>query len=888
MPSSYVTELALRAAANTNSRDLTDAGGQAETIKSVALQRATAGNNGSPMGPQASSLQAEAIGLAVAGIALAYTAISHQLGVLKNQRLAFDKEREAGIATFMIPTNKEERDLSKEEKVLKGYLDLVDRYPSFSKYLGIHSADLSTDTSGKFYSVLPFYRMSEALGQPVASTQPLDRQRTAINLFFKSALPDAIADIDISFQTDWKLLAFFKSAFQKKNYLNDRRAPRFIMMSLSNLLWNLQHPVDPETGFPLGLGRCIEICRDVELCLNQLLNHESPPYLQNINNDENELLSFMRKLEIYTKTLRAAYLEEQLHELNIDEITNSAHRALRIMDKSVFKLIYKRNNAITGKKEPDSNAAETLADTISYLNLLLRQNPELVNALCPVPAWISPMAGMNIPPQTTVDVLILCSHWSWRERNHQLEKLEKSKLASEVEFAKTLRKFDEKFVKPIKAVSKKEKNATSFFPQFEEVGRLTASRLMPFITLVIEDYRIEVDTPLTYQRAKSSQDSASVKIIYSGKQQAQAINLSAQAGGGYYAWALSPFTEGTAELDNLPKYQYRMTQVSKLMDSVSELVQNYRSFLLQKSFQAFLLKCLNKVKAENLDLDRRITDADSRLDHNERMSRSLQDILRPMMSDLNGSLDAFALAMANFELVVSAPDFTDQQRQLLSTKVGAIADQFAMLFAEDSGLAVLLDMVPTPATAPSLPHITPPSATDAVRVTPPVVHSAPTPPASVDVGLVLALRNLVQRCYDALSYQSHEGRKGLLLHELLGLIDKSPPTTERQVKHLVMELTRVAASSRETWFFQAGYGQSRSARALITAMKDPSINKVLPLASIIFEQDDINMAQVTEAQIYERLACLRYSNRRWQEPASKMRLRWPENGDSLHVRSTAA
>ena len=646
MPSpSYVTELALRAAVNTNSRDLSAAGDQAEAIKGTALQRVqgltTASSHGSPLSPQVSSAQAEAIGLAVAGVGLAYTAISHQLDVLDNQRLAFDKEREAGIASFMVPTNKEERDLSKEEKVIKGFLDLTLRSPSFSSYLGIHSADLSTDTSGKFYSVLPFYRMSEALGQPLASTRPLDRQRTAINLFFKSALPDAIADIDTSFQTDWKFIAFWESTFQGKNYLNNRRAPRFIMMSLSNLLWNLQHPVDAETGFPLGINRCVEICREVELCLNQLLDPTSPPYLQTINNDENELMSFMRKMEIYTKTLRAAYAEEQLHELNIDEIRNSAHRALRIMDKSVFKLVYKKYNPMTQKKEPDDKAAETLADTISYMNLLLRQNADLVGALLPIPAWIEQAAGMNNPPATTVDVFILFCHLSKREREPLLSKLEKSGLSSAIEFAQTLRKFDRKFVKPIKEISKAELKSTSITSKYKEVGRLTAQRLVPFITLVIEDYGIEVDTPTTYQNAKLSQERLEGIKIYSGKQQAQSINLSAQKGGEYYTWVLSPFTEGAKELDELPKYQYRMTQVTKLMDSVGDLVHNYRSFLLQKSFQQFLLKCLQKVKAENADLERRIGEADRCLDHNEHISRGLQAILRPMTNDLNSSLDAF-------------------------------------------------------------------------------------------------------------------------------------------------------------------------------------------------------------------------------------------------------
>jgi hypothetical protein len=863
MPSSSVTELALRAAVNTNSRNLSESGGQADAIKGTAMQHA----QGGLAGVSVSGAQAEAIAIAVAGVALAYTAISDQLGRLKNQRLDFDKEREAGIATFMIPNNREQRDLSNEEAVIKGFLDLTMRSSSFSKYLGIHSSDLSTDSSGKFYSVLPFYRMSEALGQPLASTRPLDRQRMAINLFFKSALPDAIADIDSSFQTDSKFVAFWVSAYKGKNYLNDRRAPRFIMMGLSNLLWNLQHPVDPDTGFPLSLNQCIEICRNVELSLNQLLNPASPPYLHTISNDENKLMSFMRKLEIYTKTLRAAYVEEQLHELNIDEITNSAHQTLRIMDKSVFELIYKRHNPLSKKDEPDEKAAETLAYMITYLNELLTENGDLIGKIQPIPEWIRPVAGMNNPPQTVIDVLILFCHLPRRELNHLLAQFEHSDIASEIEFAKTLEEFEQKFVKPIKDVSKVELDATAFSPKREEVGILTARRLVPFITLVVEDYRIEVDTPISYRNAKFSQENtADIKKIMSGKQQAEFINLSAQKGDEYYNWALSPFTEGTRELDNLPKYQYRMTQVTKLMDSVSELVKNYRSFLLEKSFQSFLIKCLSRIKAEYAILDRHIMDADNGLAHNERMSRSLQAILRPMTSDLNTSLDAFALATTNFERVVSAPDFTDQQRQLLSSKLGSIADQFLMLFRDDSGLAVFLDAPPitTGTDAPVRPTIAPTPTS--------VVHE---PVQVVDAKQIFALRKLVQSCYDALSYQSREGRKGLLLRDLLLMIEGGSVTTEREVKHAVMELTRVAATQRETWFFQAAYGQTRSAKVLIAAIKDPSLNGVLPLASIIFGKST-TIQQLDEALILQRLTSLREGNQRWQVPSDEMRIAWPD------------
>ena len=871
MTTSPATELALRAAANTGSRNLTTAGGQGDAIKSCALQRlqgqSMLNSNGMPGSSSISGIETAAVVAAVAVVAVGSMAIKDQMGVLQDKRLAFDKEREAGIATFMLPHNKEARDFSNEEIVVKGFIELGLSYPSFSTYLGLHSAELSDDTNGTYYSVLPFYRMSEKLGQPLASTRPLDRQRTAINLFFKSSFPDAIADIDTSFQTDWRFVAFWESVYQGKNYLNDRRAPRLIMMCLSNLLWNLQHPVDAD-GFPLGLNRCIEICREVELYLIQLLNSSSPPYMQTINNDENDLISFMRKIEVYIKTLHAAYVEEQLHELNIDEITNSAHSALRIMDKSLFKLIYKKYNPLTKKEEPNDKAAETLADTVSYLNLLFKQNATLVEAFLPIPTWISQAAGINTPPTTIIDVLILFCHLSGAERKDILSKIKKTQFGSALEFAKTLEKFNEKFIRPIKVVSKKELDAGVFSSKHEAVGSLTARRLVPFITLVIEDFRIEVDTPETYACAKKSQanstDSTAIKL-YSGIQQVQAINLSAQTGDGYYTWALSPFTEGTKALDDLPKYQYRMTQVSKLMDSVSELVKNYRSFLLQKSFQVFLLNCLTKVKAENADLERRIAETDVCLDQNEGVSRSLQFTLRMMTSDLNHSLDAFSLAMSNFEHVVSAPDFTDKQRELLSTKVCGIAEQFSSLFAEDSGLAALVNLAPK---------------TDAAIEDAPVTQSTPHANA-VKSNAVIAVRNLVQSCHEALSSSSKRGNKGVFLRYLLDEIDGAINFSEEDIAQIIMELTRVTASYRETSFFQAAYGETRSVQPLLRAIKDPTMNTIVPLASLFFGRSDVDTNKITDEMVLQRLRRLREADHRWQESSNQMKVNWTKTTNVL-------
>lgn len=862
MPSSYITELSLRAAVNTTKRNLTSDEDQTDTIQTIANERARAQVTGSSDTNSVSTqmnLQAMAIDLALVGLKMAYEAIKKQKECLNSKRLDFDIERQVGVATFMVPINKEERDLSIEEQVLKSFFELSFNKDNqlFSTYLGIHTVELLTGEGAKFYSVLPFYRMSESLGQPVASTKPLDKQRMAINLFFRSALPDAIADIETHFQIDSKFSSFWASTVQGKNYLNDRRAPRLIMISLSNLLWNLQHPVDTDVGYPLGLSLCIELCHKVEYYLNHFLNAESRYYLGKISNQENRLISFLRKIEIHTKALREAYEEELLHGINIDEVTNSAHRALRIMDKSVFKLIYQRYNPITKKNDPDDRAAENIAYFVSYLNEIVSQNKRLIRAFYSYPEWINTHhLWLNRSPKTIMDILIIFCHLSKEERDYYLKNISKSGTGSAIEFVDTMQLFYHEFIRPIRAVSKKELRVTPLSPQHEAVGRLTARRIIPLISLVVEDYRIDVDTPETHE------DKAPDPLppgVMRGKQQVQAINLSAKTGGAneYYAWTLSPFVKlspGTAkEFDTLPKHQYRMTQMTQLMDSVRELVENYRNLLQYKLFQTFLLKCLSKVKEEYQILDHRIDQVEKYLTHDELISRSLQSILRPMMNDLNTSLDAFAVAAANFERVVSAPSFIIRERDMFKNKLLLVDQQFKGLFDESSGIDEILNALPEANLLLTTPNM------------PPIVPSKIT----VETRKVLALRKLVQHCHDALSSQSKKGHKGALLRDLLNMMDRKTNFTEGNLNQVIMELTHIVACFRETWFFQAAYAQTRSAKILIEAIKDPCINGIFPLAAVIFDDPQINPLELSNEQILKRMRHLR-EVKHWPEAVSQI------------------
>lgn len=863
----YLTELALRAAANITSKELADVGGQVQAMKDVATERLTSGVNSAIEEVKGGSLQTEVIGLAIAGVALGVEALKQQIEIIKDQRLLLNREIEAGIGTFILPDDKEQKDLTLEEKIVKGFLLLAKHYHSFFPYLSLHITAIQTPAQGKMYAAMQLYRMSEALGQPVPSKKALEQHRASISSFLKTSLPGAIEDIELGFQTDSKVGAFFESLYEKKNYLNDRRAPRLIMISLANLLWNLQHPVDPSTGFPLPLSRCIEICRDVELFINQLLDPSLAPFLETIDNKHNDIIAFVTQLEIYVITLREAYTDEQLHALNFTEITNSAHRALRVMDICVYKLIYKTHNQLTKKDEPNGKAAETLGGMVTYLNLMLRRTPGLLTSFHPIPKWIGKDQLVNSSPRTILDVLIIFSHLTHDEREAIYRQMLASKYRSSAAFVQELKKISEQFIKPFEVAAKKELHASITAPKHHEVHCLTARRFIPFMTLLIEDFQLPVDTLVAHHAEVSGLSVADTTPILSGLEQAEAINLQAQKGGGYYTWSLAPFLEASTELDKLPAYQYRMTQVTKLVDSVGELVASYRNFLTQKTFQNFLINCLTKVRKEHAALEQKIKETDDCLEHNEQISRGLLAILRPMTTELNSSLDDLLRATSNFEEIVSEPDFTELQRELLSNKISIIANKYTALFAEDSGLAVFIN--------PEAEVLAEESKTALPNVQPLVVPAATSLPR-VDSQQVLALRKLVQACYDALSYLSREGHKGFLLRNLLEMIDSKSNLTDELVKHVVMELTRVSTTYRETWFFQAEYGQTRSAQALVSAIKDPNLNKVLPLAVMIFQEKEINIKALTDGDILRQFRNLRKTNKQWEEPLLNMHINhWP-------------
>lgn len=851
-------QLALRAGASSLGSNVIDAKERedhAKSFKDTAEQRANVSNY-TKLGDQVSA-QAALVTVAVGAMALAYSSISEQLREVGNQRLAYFKERAAGTASFVLPTNKEPREMYTEENFIKKFMQLTtENKPSFATY-SCQQSTMLPEQSNLFYSVLPFYRTSEHLGQPFKNHRLLDRQRRTIDLFLKSAVPDFLYDLDKSFRHEWRVTSFFSSTWNGANYTNDFRSARFIIMSLANLLWSLQHPVDPETSYPHTLDNCIKLCRDVRNYLNNILAILTGPCFKQMKKS-NVLASFVRKVDTHINALWDAYEDERLHEVNIDEVTSSAHQALEIMDKSILNILYKQHTLKTC--DSTFNSADSLVDKISYLQGLFLINPELISMF---PASNNLNAGamlLNNPAITVIDALIIFCHMSKPDRVNLIETLKKSSFSSVLELATTLTKLHTDVIKPVDKISKEELSKLNGDQSYRARAVLTARRLIPFMTFVIDDYGIDIDTPFILQKIKNMNTPSQ----RNGKQQIKFINEMVQLNDplAYYQLTLSPFLNASAEtvdaLNELVFHQTRMRHVTKLLDGISELIHDYRNFLQHQEFQTFLKKCLSRVKNEYGAMNERIDKLDKKITDDESMSQELRQILGQMTSEMDNRLTAFTKATTNLNRVIGSPSFPEEQKKLLTKKIDAINQQYLILFGEGSGL----DAWSTTGEQHSGLELFGSSSNISTNLT-------PLPEVKVQSHKVIALSKLAHACYDGLSYISRYGYKGLLLRNLMNQIDTNPDFTQRQFNQAIKELVRVSASYRETYFFQATYGQSRSAKIIIKAIKDPHLTTILPLGSILFGTEGVNYTEQSDDQIVKALDALR-NQHHWQASAGRM------------------
>jgi hypothetical protein len=636
----------------------------------------------------------------VQGVIIAYEAISSQLATLKEQRKNFEEELQLNMATFTIPGHLESMDLSTEQQAVAGFFEKMEKFPLLFAYSGVKRIYHEGEHRTQRYCALPLYAMNQ-LRHPIASPRTLDEARIAINLLFHSKAIQAMQKIADDFRTDSKVMAFFKSTFEGTNYLNTLRAPRIIITMLLNILWNIQHPIDCETGYGLTLSESIRLCAQFKNLLNLYLSDKTNAGPHTINTKINELRQMIFHIELRANKLHIGFIDEKLRRFNLKDLTNSAHRTLRELDTSLFQLIFHKKNHVTNMEYPDKLAAPDIADTISVMNELINKNPIFLskfNEECKqIPERFLAQTYLNTSVKTIIDVLIVFCHLGTAQRRKLIAYIRKFPNAGEDDcsfLANELSKFNRHYITPIETMTEKLLKNKSDDARALKISKLTASRILPLFTLVAADYRIDVNEKKATIKLDPEEG---VQLYHSGKEQVQLINDAAQMHSENppnidrdefaYHWSLSPYlaltNEAAQSIDNLPSKQYRMTQITELLDCISELTQNYKSFLQFKSFQAFLLECLQYVNdeyrlfAEEAQLVEQYLSLDGLLD------RTLKDVLLTMIGKLSDNLLTFRQTIDDITHIVGSPDFTELRKHELTKQVKRIETKFTQLFGKN-------------------------------------------------------------------------------------------------------------------------------------------------------------------------------------------------------------
>ncbi len=806
---SYLTELALRKAI----MDVEVADKPLSQLEACALKHAgvlVKTKLDSSLEHGEMGLQATAVTQAIRGLQGAWLAMKEQLKALGLKRIDFDKEHIHGIATFLCPSNKESRDLSKEQMAMLSFKNLIERNPHLKHYLGLKSDVVKSDEfhiHGQLLSVLPFYKMSEHLQLNDSSRLSGLEIRRSISLFFKTQVPKFLNKIKSLFYANSKVSDFFVSKWQGENYLNNYRGPRVVMMCLANLLWHLQHPVDPNTGMMLGLDEKIALCREVLVFINILLDKNKQPKMSSFAGDA-ELENYIRQIEIYVEELKKGFELEKLRAVNISDVASRAHRAARIVDENIFKLVYNKHNM-----------AGLLASTVGYLNMLQNRDLSLSKIFDNYDVKLS---LINRPIKTVVDIMLVYFNLPLHKKQQLLQTILNKETKTAECFALTLQSLDETFLQPILQSCQKSVDAGGMSLNGKDIQHLATARLMPLMSLALMDYQVQLESELV---SKTKSHTALPPTYKTSQRQLNDIASMAFANDmvtrTMFSWDLSTYVKidsiYTDKINLLPKKQFKIGQLTKLLDLLSNFISNYRTLLTNANFKQFIVDSLDAIEREFKSLGSLINELEQDINADTSEDRHLIDTVKTLDNSLQLEISRFRNLVNSLEERINHPMFAERIRKEVIIKLKQLEAQFHLAFGHRNiGLSSFLEDLAEEFENDS--------------------REREKPIRYVSSGHVAKLSALVMACYHSLSESSKADKKGKLLLDIEARLSRQEHLTDIDLQKTLKELTRIVCAYRPG-LFQSTYANTRSADVLVSAIAASLTDSSFPLAEWLFGPD---------------------------------------------------
>ncbi len=819
-------------------------------------------------------------GLVVAGIAgltYAYSAGAEQLNNLGRQRLDFDKELAAGNATFLIPSNVEKTKLKIEQGGMVAYLELAKSQGDLFPYMGLKQTQLkknSIKVEGSLLSCLPFYEMSRQLPESLSTDSPSEKIRQSISRFFRTQMKLYLKDIKNDFNHDSKFADFFRSAWQGDNFLNNYRGPRLIIMSLGNLLWNLQHPIDSQTKFPLTLKEKIELCAKARSFINDLLKRsdkgdkKTTQFYLDALDPSGELSNFVRMIEIYTVELQEAYVEEKNNSLNLEEVLTHAHRAARTLNQNIFRIIYKKENQ-----------AEGLASYINYLYFLLKRDPLILSILT---FFESTSHGFkNKTPTTLIDLLLVFCQLNKEDMAKFISKLNYTESNVRKSFALTLDGLNKKFIRPLYQAEKNElisdkygkakdyiynKMKISMDSEIKsEASQRAFYQSLSLISMAVNDYNVELDSKVT--KLASERNKLEGKIFYTSRQQINKITQQSFANekrnkddfGCDVSSYIFLYDIVEAKLNKLASQQYKIGQYTHLIATLKSFTNKYRAYLLEPKFKRFLIRALEKINDEFNDLEQLCFELKDEITFVTTDDRELIGIITNMGDKLTSEISLFKAEVNSSKTKLLSDTFEDNIKKEIYSNISKIDQRFSDAFGEDAPERqdlqdLMVDLnhdhdKNSETYSQNSDFIDSDNESEIVE----------EPYECVSSYQLLKVSNLIFQCYQGLSFASKEGIKGAQLLTLHELFTNKRVYTSEFLKNTVLELSQIVCAYRPSFFFQAEYAQTKSSRVLINTLIESIDDDELPLYTWLFSDDnsEIEVGLVNEKSLIRKLSIVK-------------------------------
>ncbi|NDH08382.1 MAG: hypothetical protein EBY16_01965 [Gammaproteobacteria bacterium] len=656
------SEISLRAAVFAAKRDLAAGENFADKIRSQALSQLQIAQQAEGLFQgikESGNLRAVAINAAVAGLQLAYQVISSELQEAKSKRQRFVAECETHLASFVIDTNKEFNELTKEEKAIRLFYKIaIQKCPEFIDYLGMNMHQNAETPHLQYYTVLPFYRMSQSLEQNGVIATSIDHHRQAIFLFLKTGLPLQI--YYDRFKDQSKTWLQMMGLIHSSNYLNHLKAPRFIVTAIANLLWNLQHPVNIDTGIPLTLSECVNICYKAGMFLNDILNPKQFPFVQMIDDSTHHLHTHLATAELLLNSLHLAFDHERMHEINLQDVSKYLHTSLRLMSSKLLELIYHRENA-----------SEQLMGQIMIMGELFLQHHHLYAYFYHPDTdkkYVIP-PHTNQRPCTLIDVIVIFTHLTPGQRNAIFQVLKASKQDAEFQLADQLKEFHRSYLQPfeISMIEQLQLSKLSMFNKFAT----TASYFIPILLLVMESFTVFKDTrPKKISAMAYDQDTDAT--IYNltdsrhDRQQRQDILKDASAEG-YYRFSLSCFlgnqVKAQSAMDSLLSYQNQIRLHTAKIDYYAAQIKENRAELLKAEFKREVIDYLKTTITFLTGLNEDFSSVEKNMLLNSQLHRDQKRILQPMFDELEKIIDSIQKSIIMVKSIMTSKDFDKNERE---------------------------------------------------------------------------------------------------------------------------------------------------------------------------------------------------------------------------------